>query len=269
MPETAPELLAADDDLVFEPSCWDLAMTIELRADPMEHREVLDELADAMLVGAEGPEAERLVALAARSLWDEELARSIRDGLMRVRELGPEWLDPAEVALEELDLLGCRSEIAGEVTAHLALQLSQLDHPWTLCVHCIDEALARIPPGERRPCARQVAVVARRNVAVSDEEARAALVAGASQRPEVRLATDERRRAIRERLVRVGRLGRGSLPHLSEELEAIGAEPVPERPEDDDVWQEVVACLLADVARPMLTGRGRHEEVRPGAAHRA
>jgi hypothetical protein len=35
-------------------------------------------------------------------------------------------------------------------------------------------------------------------------------------------------------------------------LRAIAAEPLPARPEDDDVWEEVCTLLLAGVARPDL-----------------
>ena len=33
---------------------------------------------------------------------------------------------------------------------------------------------------------------------------------------------------------------------------AIAAEPLPERPADDDVWQAVCVHLLAEVGRPQL-----------------
>ena len=43
-----------------------------------------------------------------------------------------------------------------------------------------------------------------------------------------------------------------SLPVLAWELRAIAGEPLPERAEDDDVWEEVCTLLLAGVARPDL-----------------
>jgi hypothetical protein len=244
VPEIEPELLS-DDEFVFEPNGWDLAMSIGLQVDPETDREVLDELADAMLVWATD-EADRLAVEGAAALWDDELARSIREGLRRVKEAGPEWRTAAESALEELDLLGCRSEIAREVVAHLAMQLSHLDHPWTFCVCCIDETLPRMPPEERRALARRVVLVARRNAAVPGEEIRASFVGARFQPPVRSLATDERRRAVRERLGRIGRLARTSMPLLAAELEAIGAEELPERPEDDDVWAELCDLLLRE-----------------------
>src|SRR6059058_492036 len=137
MPEIALAF-ESEDDFVFEPSGWDLASTVGLCVDPETDREALDELADAMLVCAEDPEADRLALEAAAALWNDELVQAIREGLARVRDLGAEWLPAADSALEELDLLGCRAEIAREVAAHLAMQLSHLDHPWTFCVCCID-----------------------------------------------------------------------------------------------------------------------------------
>jgi hypothetical protein len=132
------------------------------------------------------------------------------------------------------------------------MQLSQLDHPWTFCVLCIDEALPRTPTDDRRALARSVALVARRNAAVPEDEVRAALLGAAFRPPVLRLATAQRRRAVRQRLARIGRLGRTSLPNLASELEAIGAESLPEEAANDDIWEEVCRYLLADVARPEL-----------------
>jgi hypothetical protein len=250
MPEIAHELLSDDDDdFVFEPNGWDLAMSIGLQVDPETDREVLDELADAMLVWAQ-EEADRLAGDAAAALWDDELARSIRDGLKRVRQAGPEWRTAAEGALDELDLLGCRSEIAREVAAHLALQLSHLDDPWTVCICCVDEGLAEAPPERRRELACQVAHLTRRNAGIPDEEVRAALIGARFQSPVRSLATDERRRAVRARLARIGRLARTSMPLLAAELEAIGAEELPERPEHDDAWAELCQVLVRKEVRP-------------------
>ena len=248
MPEIALKL-PSDSDFVFQPNGWDLATTMGLPVDAETDRHAVDELADAMLVWA-GAEADRLGAESAAALWSEELARSIREGLLRVRKLGDEWLPAAESALEELDLLGYDAEISREVARHLAMQLSQLDHPWTFCICCIDESLPGTPPTERRGLARGVALVARRNAGVSEEELRAARVGARFRSPVLVLATDERRRDVRARLGRIGRLSRTSMPLLAAELEAIGAEELPGRPEDDDVWVELCGRLLWEEVRP-------------------
>jgi len=82
--------------------------------------------------------------------------------------------------------------------------------------------------------------------------AQAAIARTGSQSPVERLATEERRTAVRLRLGRVGRLGRDSIPALATELRALAVEPLPERALDDDVWGAVCTALLAEVARPDL-----------------
>ena len=81
-----------------------------------------------------------------------------------------------------------------------------------------------------------------------DDEVAAALAASAPGR----LATDERRRAVRLRLGRLARLGRDSLRPLAAELDRIAAEPLPADPALDDVWEVVAYTLLAELAQPAL-----------------
>ena len=95
-----------------------------------------------------------------------------------------------------------------------------------------------------------MARVARRNAGIPEEEVRAARIAARFRSPVETLATDERRRAVRERLGRIGRLARTSMPLLAAELETIGAERLPKQPEDDDVWVELCQLLLREEARP-------------------
>jgi hypothetical protein len=250
---SATELeLLDDDDFVFEPTAWDLAMAIGLGVDAEADRPALDELADAMLVWADDDESERLTDGAVAVLWNGELAGEIGQGLGRAAELGAEWEPAAAAALTELEGAGARAEVVRAVIQHLAMQLSQEDHPWSFCVCCIDETVREAPREARRRLARRVALVARRNADIPEPELRAALVGATSERPVRRLATRERREAVRARLGRIGRVARKSMPELAAELEAIGGEPLPEQPEDDDVWCEVCELLLADVARPEL-----------------
>jgi hypothetical protein len=248
---SATELeLLDDDDFVFEPTAWDLAMAIGLRVEVDADRRALDELADAMLVWADDDESERLTDIAVTAMWNVELADEIRQGLGRAAELGDEWKPAARAVIDELGRTGARAEVVRAVVQHLAMQLSQEDHPWFFCVCCIDEVVRKAPREARRTLARRVALVARRNADIP--ELRAALTGAASERPVRRLATRERREAVRARLGRIGRVARRSMPELAAELEAIGGEPLPEQPEDDDVWCEVCELLLADVARPEL-----------------
>jgi hypothetical protein len=239
------------DDYVFEPNGWDFAVSIGIGIDPETDPPALDELADAMLVWAEGERLERLTDEAVERLWDAELEGRVREGIVQLT--GCEgWEKGAAEALAEFDRDPPRSEVAREVVRHLAMQLGSAEHPLFFCVCCVEEALVRAEPAERRAHAVRVAIVATRNAGVPPAELHAALADAARCPPAVRLGTVERRAAIRARLGRLGELATESMPELAVELKALAAERLPDRPEDDDVWQEACVHLLAEVGRPDL-----------------
>ncbi len=245
-----PRELPLDDDFCFPPTAWDLAMAIGLQAEE-DDRTALGALTDAMLVWAEGPEVERLTDDAVERIWTVDLATGIRDGLLRVAAHEEEdWRAAGRQALAEFDRSPQKSEVARAVVQQLAMQLSQNGHPPLFCACCIDEAVAAAPRAARRSLALQMATVARPDADISDAELRLT-VAEAVSRPAVeRLGTAERRAAVRARLGRIGRLGGRSIPALAAELQAIEREPLPNRPEEDDVWRAVCEELLVDAAEP-------------------
>ncbi len=239
------------DDFVFEPTAWDLAFSIGIGVDPETDRVALDELADAMLMWAPEPTLERLTGPAVEALWDEELARWIREGLVRLSgEDG--WEKGASAALAEFDRAPRAAAVSREVIRSLASQLGSADHPVFFCLDCLNESLSDVEPTRRRALARRAAIVARRNAAVPDDEVRAAMAEVTSRSPTELLGTVERRAAVRTRLGRLAELGGDSMPALAAELRALAAEPLPACATDDDVWEEVCTLLLSDVARPDL-----------------
>jgi hypothetical protein len=240
-----------DDELPFEPWAWDLAMCIRLGVEETD-RAVLDELADAMLVWADDAESERLTDVAVERLWSDELREDIRAGLERVAAQGPEWRQSCDAALATFERAPREAPVTRAVVQELAWHLSSLDHPPFFCTCCIEEGLANVPAERRREIARGVAIVAVRNAGFSDEELRAASRLVSADDAVGRLATPVRRHAVRERLARIGRLARTSMPDLARELEAIGRETPPQRPEDDDVWRELCDFVLDRVRRPEL-----------------
>ena len=241
-----------DDDFVFEPDAWDLATVIGLMPDPEEDRPALDELADAMLVWAEGPEVDALTATAVDAIWTTELQDQIAGGLRRVAGHGEEWRPAAEVALRELGADPRRAPVTSAVVQRIAMDLGYDDLPPLFCLCCIDEAVRGASSEEKRRCALRCAPVARRDAAVGEAELATALTARALGSSIEQLGTAARRQAVRARLGRLGRLGRESVPALARELRVIASEPPPNRPRDDDVWLAVGSALLADRARPEL-----------------
>jgi hypothetical protein len=238
------------DDLVFEPTAWDLAFSIGVGVDPDADRPALDELADALLMWAPEATLERLTVPALELLWDDELEQAIRDGLGRL-VTSDGWERAAADALAEFERDPRAAPVSHEAIRFLAMQLGGFDSPG-LCLDCIDDGLAHVEPAARRERARRAAVIACRNAAAPETEVRAALADVASRPPLERLGTVERRAAVRARLGRLGELGRRSMPALATELRALAAEPLPSQAADDDVWKEVCTALLAGVARPRL-----------------
>ena len=247
MDEADVELLL--EDFVFEPNAWDFAVDMGIGVDPETDPPALDELADAMLVWAEGPELERLTDEAVERIWDDELAGMVRAGIVRLSACEG-WEQGAAAVLAEFDRDPPRSEVAREVVRHLAMQVGSNDHPVFFCFCCIEEMVVRAEPAERRAHAARVAIVAKRNAGVPVAEIQEALAGAARCPPAERLGTVERRAAVRTRLGRLGELGTESMPDLAVELKKLAAEPLPEHAADDDVWQEACVHLLAEVGRP-------------------
>jgi hypothetical protein len=235
------------DEFVFSPEPWDLAMAIGLEPEERD-REALEELADAMLVWAEGPVVEALTAKSVSQLWTRELETEIRQGLARAAALGDDWRPAVEAAAAEFERDPVRAPVTTAVVQRLAMDLGMKDAPLLFCLCCIDEAVEAALPTERRSCAVQAALVAVRDASVSPEEVKEALLANAASR----LGTLGRRSAVRRRLGRLASLGHDSLPALAAELAEIAVEDLGDDAGADDVWEVVEQALLAQVTRPEL-----------------
>ncbi len=246
-----PDLEELDDDLdefVFAPEPWDVAT--ELGLQPAEWEcEPLAELADAVLAWARGPEVDELIASAVEALWSTSLEAEIRDGLQRVARLGDEWRPAAAALAAEFERDPRAATITKEVVRAFAMEAGARSTPFLFCLCCIDDAVTAVDAGdadERRARACRAALAAVSDVGVSLTEIEEAIAARAPER----IATDERRRAVRRRLGRLGHLGRRSMPALAAELRRLADEPLPPDPADDDVWEVVSDWLLASIARP-------------------
>lgn len=234
-----------DDDFVFVPTPWDIARIVELDCDSCLE---LEALADAMLMWADDEGSERLTTEAVDAIWSNAVERQVCEGIARAAELGEEWREAAVQAFATFEQSPRRSEVTRAAVQQFAWEIGQEDAPLLFCLCCVDEAIARAPADERRRYAIEVALLAVRDAAIPAHEVAAALAASAP----ARLATDERRLAVRRRLGRLGYHGRDSLRSLAAELERIAAEPLPDDPADDDVWEVVAHGVLAELAQPAL-----------------
>jgi hypothetical protein len=232
-------------DELFEPQPWDLARAVTVDCEPCVE---LEALADAMLMWADDEASEQLTREVVDAIWSTAVERQVCEGMTRAAELGDEWRDAAVRALAAFEQSPRRSEVTLAAVQQLAWEIGQEGAPPLFCLCCIDEAIARAPADDRRRHAVEVALLTIRDAAIPEHEVAAALAASAPGR----LATDDRRLAVRRRLGRLGHCGRNSLSALAAELERIGAEPLPVDPADDDVWEVVAYAVLAELAQPAL-----------------
>lgn len=217
-----------DDDFIFEPNGWDMAVDMGIGLDPETDAEALDELADAMLLWIEGPALEALADAAVERIWSEELEKMIREGLGRLGQRET-WRAGVERALAEFDLDPRKAEVTREVVCHLAMELSHESVPVFFCIDCLEEQISYAGSNRRRTLALQAVSVVQRAIDPND--------------PSI-----QTRATVRSRLGRLGGLGRESVPNLAAELRLIAAETVPASPESDDVWRAVRDAKRAEVA---------------------
>jgi hypothetical protein len=236
------------DEFVFAPSDWDIAMVFAIDLRPAGGCCALADLADAMVMWAEGDEAEELTTRAITALWSAEFEEQIRAGIASAGDLGDDWRRAAAVSAAEFEAAPQESAVTRAALQQYAWAFGHEGAPPLFCLCCIDEAIARAPADDRRRHAVEVALLTIRDAAIPEHEVAAALAASAPGR----LATDDRRLAVRRRLGRLGHCGRNSLSALAAELERIGAEPLPVDPADDDVWEVVAYAVLAELAQPAL-----------------
>jgi hypothetical protein len=117
------------------------------------------------------------------------------------------------------------------------------------CLLCLEEGLARKTKEERGTLALRIAQLAPRVLVVPPAEIRAAMTRAAVGGPDIAtaLATDERRRVLREWLARLAELGQHSIPTVAGDLQAALRAP-PSRPAGDPIWCEAVRGLTDQLA---------------------
>ena len=230
-----------DDDAVG----W-LAVGIGLEHGPEDRCpevDEVDELGDALLVFADAETIQCLTPAAVDTLWNSELEGMIRDGLAAATARGG-WEGEPEVAVRELGERGKESAIAHAVVQQLAQGVAREGLDPFFCFDCLEEAAARAEPAERRQRACGAAAVGALDVEIGVDELRTAMRAPSGALLARKLATDERREAVRARLRSIMRLGEASMPELARELRLLLDEPMPEDAADDPLWTALSGSLV-------------------------
>ena len=227
-----------DDDAVG----W-LAVGIGLEHGPEDRRPEVEELGDALLVFADADTIQRLTPAAVDAVWNAELEGMIRDGLA-VATAGGGWEGEPEVAVRELDERGKESAIAHAVVQQLAQDVAREGLDPFFCFDCLEEAVTRAEPAERRHRASQAAVVGAREVEIDVDELRAAMRAPSGVLLARTLATNERREVVRARLRSIVRVGEASMPEIARELRLLLDEPMPEDAARDPLWTALCGSLV-------------------------
>jgi len=207
-------------------------------------RQALAPLVDAALVWAYPNQMAELALPIVESLWADGLQGDIERALESAASAHNEVQRLLDDAKADLAAGPRRSRLARAVVEQGGHQLAGADMLPMHCLLCLEEGVAAASGGKRRGLALRVAQLARRVLEVPTEEIRAAVAASAVGGPEVTvaLATDARRRLVRDWLAQLAELGKWSIPTVAEELEAALREP-PAEPAVDPVWREAVAGL--------------------------
>jgi hypothetical protein len=229
-----------------------LAMEVGLEWDD-EEIALLAPLVDAACVWADDETLARIATPIVELMWQNELREDLEGALDACAEEAPHIRKVLRAAKADLATGPTRSRFARAALEQAAGELAFAELEPVHCILCVEEGLWRTPPEQRAAVALRVARCASRVAAVPPNELRAALVSGAlGSRPgnaAVAVATDPRREAVRAWLGRLAELGKKSVPTLAAELRALAAGPLP--PVDDDaVWRETVAGLVAGLVEP-------------------
>jgi len=215
--------------------------------------ESLAPLVDAAFVWAEDEQLARIAAPIVESMWQNELREDIERALETSAARSPHVRKRLRAARKDLAAGPRRSRLARAFLEQAAFELAFAEQEPVHCILCVEELLRANPPSERRALVLRLARCASRAAAVPQAELRAA-VAGAAlgKGPEdsaAVVATDARRRAVRQWLLRLADLGSRSVPTVAAELRVLAADPLP--PADQDlVWRETVAGLVAQLVEP-------------------
>jgi Arc/MetJ-type ribon-helix-helix transcriptional regulator len=228
-----------------------LAVGIGLEHGPEDRCPEVDELGDALLVFADAETIQRLTPAAVDTLWNAELEGMIRDGLTALTARGG-WEVGPEAVVRELDERGKESAIGHAVVQQLAQGVAREGVDPFFCLDCLEEVVARAEPAERRQRACEAAALGARDVAIDLDELREAMRAPSGAYLARKLATDERREAVRARLRSIVRLGEASMPELVRELRLLLDEPMPEDAADDVLWVALCGSLVQRL-EPALT----------------
>lgn len=249
--------MAEGDDQIHE-----LLDALGLDLDPVGAAPLLGPVVEALLDGPPWPRLQRAGAEAAKTLWegDDELAAALEREISSLRE---EYPDATEVALRELEQPPGENPVALALVYRAATALLRRANENRERVEALEKALSEAPSRDHRRLALPLARSAVLAVAVGPEEADEAaarfvegLPTSLAEIPKALerrtaavarlLATDERRRALREALEELGSISAEDFPLASEALRSLSAEPIPKDPARDEVWTSFALGLVEE-----------------------
>jgi len=214
-----------------------------------DDRVLLAPLVDAALVWAEPETLAALAAPIVEQLWQKELRQDIERALDDAAQRHKNVRVMLDDARADLAAGPAESALARAVVEQGGFDLAGADMLPMHCLLCLEEGLARKTKEERGTLALRIAQLAPRVLVVPHAEIRAAMTRAAVGGPDIAtaLATDERRRVLREWLVRLAELGKHSIPTVAEDLAAALRAP-PSPPAGDPIWCEAVRGLTDKLA---------------------
>lgn len=245
--------------MLIDADARDLAIFVDFELSPADE-ELLAPLVDATLVWADEETLAGISVPIVEAMWADELREDIENVLVELAKTHTRVRGLLDVARLDLDLGPRESVLARAVVEQMAVQRAGEEQLPVCCLLCLEEEIHRAPEEERAGRAVRLGRIARRAAAVPVEEVRAAVAAAARAKAGVegvaeRLATDERRLAVRAWLGHLADLGATSLPATAAALDELLDEMLP--PVDaDDVWRETCIGLMSGLGsvRPRAAG---------------
>jgi hypothetical protein len=223
----------------------------------------LEPVLEALVGGISRSKLDSAVGTAAAAIWDDALRDDLDHELRELRNETLARIRSIELAARELDRPAAKNRIARALVFRAAAELLRLANRNRDRMEALEESLRGAPPGDERalrlPCARAAIPPARTYREESDEvsarfiesfpeewEERPPAADHAAHWLARRLATDERRHAMRRALAELARGAEDDFPLAAMSILALTDEPMLDDPAEDDLWVNLAIGLVQE-----------------------
>jgi hypothetical protein len=230
------------DDGGLEQVLDDLGLSLEATAGP-----AVAHLADRFIQGASKEDIDAAAARAAVEVWRDDVADAIGVALARLRGQYAARLTAIEAAAAELTKPAAENAVAVALAARAAVELWARARKSYGLMAVLEDELRDESPARHRSRVLVIATAAIPILELEPADIEAAVTRYLDGESEAwlarRLATDERRTAMRRALGQLAEAGFEEFPLAAGALTELLAEPMPGDPGEDDLWVSLVIGL--------------------------